>query len=341
MNREISVTIGTANAQRGQKVTGYLKIPHVSSTIDIPVGIINGDRPGPTLALTAGVHACEYAAIVAASHIFRIIQPSQLSGQILLCFMVNPPAFITGTPFVNPLDDVNPNRIFPGKVDGSITYRMVDAVFREVISKATYYIDLHGGDLTELIPPHVIITKTGKDGIDSRSESLGRAYGTRDMMILNPEKSGEDKGQKSVGYTPPKLGMSLFAAAGSGIPSITAEAGRGLGSCYQSEIQVHVDGITNAMRVLNMLDGKSTVRDSQRMFSRGFTTVTVSKSGVFHPTVEPGDDIVKDQIIGEVTDIFGEIIENVRSPVDGTIWIIRLKVSVDLGDSVFSIWLSG
>src|SRR3972149_5419762 len=116
------VSIGDIRADAGEKKTGYLRVQHTASTVDLPVGIIHGTKPGPVLGLTAGVHGCEYAGIEACSRIFRGIEPEKLSGVVRLCFLVNPPAFQHPTPFVNPLDGVNPNRVFPGMPDGTITY---------------------------------------------------------------------------------------------------------------------------------------------------------------------------------------------------------------------------
>jgi predicted deacylase len=111
--------IGSVMAARGEKKTGYLRVQYVTSTVDLPVGIIHGSKPGPVFALTAGVHGCEYAGIEACTRIFREVAPENLSGTIRFCFLVNPPAFQNQTPFVNPLDGVNPNRVFPGMAEGN------------------------------------------------------------------------------------------------------------------------------------------------------------------------------------------------------------------------------
>jgi hypothetical protein len=55
------VTVGTATAARGQKATGTIEVPAgVDAALSIPVAVIHGVKPGPTLALVAGAHGTEY-----------------------------------------------------------------------------------------------------------------------------------------------------------------------------------------------------------------------------------------------------------------------------------------
>jgi len=49
-------TVGTATARAGQKASGYIRVPAgPDAGTDIAVIVVNGAKPGPTLALVAGV----------------------------------------------------------------------------------------------------------------------------------------------------------------------------------------------------------------------------------------------------------------------------------------------
>src|SRR5579872_5916195 len=49
-----TLSVGTATAASGQKVNGYLEVPAGSDPgTNIPVVVINGVKPGPTLALVS------------------------------------------------------------------------------------------------------------------------------------------------------------------------------------------------------------------------------------------------------------------------------------------------
>ena len=61
-----SFNVGSATAARGQKATGVIDVPSGSDAgTNIPVAVIHGAKPGPTLALVSGAHGTEYASIIA------------------------------------------------------------------------------------------------------------------------------------------------------------------------------------------------------------------------------------------------------------------------------------
>jgi hypothetical protein len=61
-----ALTVGTATAVTGQTVTGFIEVSAGSDVgTNIPVAVIRGPKPGPTLALVAGAHGTEYASIIA------------------------------------------------------------------------------------------------------------------------------------------------------------------------------------------------------------------------------------------------------------------------------------
>ena len=47
-------------AEPGQKLSGYAAVPVGPVQVQMPLLILNGVRPGPRLALTAGVHFGEF-----------------------------------------------------------------------------------------------------------------------------------------------------------------------------------------------------------------------------------------------------------------------------------------
>jgi len=82
---------------------------------------------------------------------------------------LNLPAFRTRTPFVCPIDNVNPNRVFPGDPSGSYSEQMTHALINEFVVHSDAYIDLHGGDIPEALVPFVIC-RSGNDEVAEKSE---------------------------------------------------------------------------------------------------------------------------------------------------------------------------
>ena len=79
----------------------------------LPVHVITGAQPGPTLGITAGIHGDEYLPIEAIRRVVEQLDPAQLSGTVLAIPVVNPLAIEAQTRHT-PIDMQNLNRVFPG-----------------------------------------------------------------------------------------------------------------------------------------------------------------------------------------------------------------------------------
>ena len=145
--RSDAFTVGTATARRGQKVYGVLKVPAGSDAgYDIPVVVVHGAQPGPVFAVVSGSHGTEYASIVAVERLVDAVEPAELSGTLILVPLVNVPSFQRIVPHVNPTDDKNMNRFYPGN-----PLRDDDRVEGETIRRRTTCSNRHederpGGD---------------------------------------------------------------------------------------------------------------------------------------------------------------------------------------------------
>src|SRR5216684_8495871 len=144
-----ALTVGTAIAVTGQAVTGFIEVSAGSDVgTNIPVAVIRGPKPGPTLALVAGAHGTEYASIIALEKLIQELDPAEISGTVIVVPLVNIASFEQKVPHLNPVDGKSMNRLYPGKADGTQTERISWAVTK-VLEKSDYLIDFHGGDLDE------------------------------------------------------------------------------------------------------------------------------------------------------------------------------------------------
>lgn len=118
-------TIGDLIAIPGQIVAGKLIIEEGSDAGSfIPVSIICGEKPGPVLTLTAGVHGTEYVPVIALQKMLKEINPAELSGVLVLVHVANVPSYLGRGVYSNPIDFKNLNRVFPGKMDGTFSERL-------------------------------------------------------------------------------------------------------------------------------------------------------------------------------------------------------------------------
>ena len=124
-----------------------------------PLAIIRGSQPGPTIVITAGIHAAEYPGIKAALELSYDLDFSTITGTVIIVAMANAAGFwrrsnsmVPGS-YTSTGTDQNLNRIFPGNAQGSPDERLAAALFA-LIETADYYIDLHSGDSYESLIPH-------------------------------------------------------------------------------------------------------------------------------------------------------------------------------------------
>jgi len=316
--------VGPIHAKKGTKNTGYL---HVGETtimeVKIPVAIFHGVRDGPVLCISGGVHAFEYSSIEAVQRILNMIDPTKLSGTVIVVPVVNTPSFESrgpqggwSTAFQCPIDGINLNRIFPGNPEGTMGYQIAYIFMSQVVSKADYLIDCHGGDLNEELSPYVIAAASGDREKDKQAiEILAASYDT-DLVSISTTKGG-----------------SCVSAAQMGKPSIVAEAG-GFGRIDETAVRWHVEGMVNVMKRLKMIEG--TPNKPRPQGNRKRFNLIVGRGGICY-TPPLGTRVRKGDQVGVVKDMFGNVLETLKSPIDGVISFRRNPISVNTNDRAIGI----
>src|SRR5215472_367105 len=331
--------------ESGSTQRHLIKLPGAALAKDEPRPVISvvGAKPGPVLFVNAGVHGGEYPAVEAVIRLSKAVDPKNVSGTVILMPVLNLPAFRMRTPFVCPIDNVNPNRVFPGDPSGSYSEQMTHALINEFVVHADAYVDLHGGDIPEALVPFVICrSETGlvdskARDVAARSKQMALAFGL--PYVLTVSKPVQ-----------PAKGLSSYAAAAEkGVPAILAEAGE-VGQMQEDAVELLADGVVNVMRHLGMIEAeaesapaksqipgsksqtnskskaKKTARravDTARASAAASTVLTKFEwvytkcTGVWYPKVAPGDFVNEGEQIGTVGDLFGETLERVKSPVNG------------------------
>jgi uncharacterized protein len=205
-----------------------------------PVVSVTGAKAGPVLFVNAGVHGGEYPAIAAAIRLGQALDPQKIAGTVILMPVLNLPAFRSRTPLVCPIDNVNPNRVFPGYPNGTYSEQMTHALITEFVVHADAYVDLHGGDIPEALVPFVIC-RGGNDDVSVKSKKMAMAFGLPYVLTVTKPMQ------------PAKGSSSYAAAAAKGIPAILAEA-RGVGRMQEDAAQLLVDGVRRLMAHLRMIE---------------------------------------------------------------------------------------
>jgi predicted deacylase len=278
--------------------------------------IVRGMQDGPSLCITAGMHACEYPSIDAAIQTYTKTDPAKLAGQLIIVPVVNLPAFWTRTPYLNPYDmmDISATYHLEGT---SISFLIGRLLMDQVFSRADYIIDLHGGDVMEDVVAHAGFTKIGDKEIDEKSEMLARAYGTKHVFE--------------------RLEKGAFEKSSIRKPRTLAEAGRE-GRLEPEFTAVHLKGIANIMKALKMIEGQPEIPADQVVF-HGRYEIFCRTAGLFYPTVKMGDAVRQGDLLGEIRDLEGKTLERIVAPRDSVVLLMMTNPVKHPDDLVFKMWL--
>lgn len=300
-------------AQLGSRTQAHVRIASYPDgmPVELPVAVIAGARPGPTLYLQAGLHGDELTGIDVCRRVIAELDPRQLSGTVVSVPLANPPAHRSRTRgAVNEeRGPIDANRVFPGAAGGLLTERIVHTLFEEFISHADLALDLHSAlDGCNIAPFVYIDPDDDSTGTLERRESAARAFGT-------PYLYYKGRGQK-LGTSDMTRSLRSQADA-KGIASFSAEMGesRRVTGAY---VPIGVRGVHNVLRHLGMEAGEVEAPATQRAF-RTITLVHAREGGQLRWLTDLEAAVTSGQPIAEVVDLFGDVVETLTAPTDGFI----------------------
>jgi predicted deacylase len=316
-------TIGHTTAGPGTIAGGTLVVPahHDQPGTAIPFTIVHGTEPGPVLLLVAGVHAMEYAPIIALQRLRTAIDPKTLRGTVVMVHVANMPMFFGRRIYYSPVDGQNLNRVFPGKAGGTLSERIADVLTREVIAPATHVLDLHGGDGNESLRPFSYWVTTGDPAVAQASRAMALAFGLDHIVVDNARP------------TDPAASMYLSnTAITRGKPAVTTETG-GLGQVEEDAVVLTERGVAGVMRHLGMrADGPAPVANPKWISHDA--VLRAGTSGLFYAAVEPEQVVAKGALLGHITDFHGHTIEDFHAPFDGEVMYVIGTPPITKGEPV-------
>ena len=320
-------TVGEIVTSPGEKRSGYIIVPAGSDSeeVRIPVTVINGSGDGPVLALFAGVHGYEYPPILAMTRLSQQLDPSAVSGKVIIVHVANIPSFLKRTIYYNPYDWENFNRVFPGKIDGTSSERMAYHLTREVIDRCDYLIDNHCGDGNEDLMRYLYCTETGNSELDIKTRGLAVSFNLKVIV----HETGRTKDIENSMYV---SNTALLR----GKPAISTEVGK-LGGSDEEDVLEVMRGNLNIMKHLGMIDGKPDIRFESVWVEEYQIIRSEHEQGLFYPLVSRGDHVQEGELVGYLTDYFGNRLQEVKSPYDGIILYILATPPMSEGEPMVSI----
>ncbi|HVT40114.1 MAG TPA: M14 family metallopeptidase [Gemmatimonadaceae bacterium] len=316
-------SVGAVLANPGSKTSGFIEVPALGDPgTRIPVTVATGARPGPVLALIAGTHGSEPSPILALQRVRDELDVGELAGTVIIVQIANLPSFTHRTIYRGPDDRKNLNRVFPGVPDGTTSERIAHAITTQVIDQCDYLVDMHSGDGNEALRPYSYWNKLGMDdAVDDKAREMALAFGLDHIVI--------DRGR------PRDRNASVFCSNTAhvrGKPAVTTEAG-GLGVPTDETVGLNARGAFRVMRWLGMLPGTQEVPE-EAVWIDPSEVLTSPATGTWYPAVGPDQIVESGDLIGRVTDYFGQPLAEVRSPLSGVVLYVVVSPAMTEGEPV-------
>ena len=294
-----SFCLNHISVEPGNVWTGYLELGQ--GEFRLPAAVLHGTRPGKTMLITAGVHGGEYVGIQAAIELSQKLKIQKVAGTIIIVKVINVPAFERRNGSMGLTDGKNLNREFPGNPKGTEMERLAWAVSHELQPAADYYIDLHSGDDYEQLTSYVYYAGMADEKTVSQSRRLAEQVDVPYMVRSNVASGG-----------------AYNYAASQGIPSILIERG-GMGAWTSEEVRSTRRDVRNILCHLGIYQGKKDYRTYYPLDVTDICYQDASRDGLWYPFKKPGYMIREGEILGEVRDYEGGLLELSVAEYDGVI----------------------
>jgi predicted deacylase len=290
------------------------------SVLRVPINIVAGKGHHPCLVAVAGIHGDEYDGIHALLELWDELEATDLVGRLVMVPSANPPAF-AGSRRCSPLDNLDLNRIFPGKVSGLPSEQTAHFLFESVVKRANFVFSMHGWTAYGSVVPYVefnhIEASTARASFDAAA-----AAGFKIIRISN---------------WPP--GLMTRVANEAGIPGIEAEIGgkgittaenRALYKCYLRRLMAHLGMLrTPADRGVPPPEPPRIVEHFD---------ITSPIGGVVSLETHIDTEVRGGQRLATIKDFHCRVLHEVIAPAPGLVGMARVCGSVQPGELMFRIF---
>ena len=290
--------------------------------IGIPYVVLKGAKPGPCLWINGQVHGNEINGIFAALDFLNELDPSGLSGSVVVTATANPLALDARRKFA-PQDDQDLDQSYPGRADGFTTELLAHALFAEAKAVANTVINMH-----TMSPPFeakvYAVYKVHPNGLVKENDLL------RLIAPFQPSVACRMSVEPGKGELPGNIAGGLdYQMDAIGVPAFMIELGAG-GRATPGDIQQGVAGFRGVARELKMIAGKNETSQLRRVTKRGH--VTFKNGGLFRASREPGETVKAGEVLGELMTVWGDVADRVSLPSDAIVIGIRRDPVVHSGD---------
>lgn len=297
---------------RGQDKQLDLNIARLPTYTDInlPVRVIRSQKPGPVVLLTGGLHGDEINGIEIVRRLLLHNYLQLEKGSVVAIPLMNIYGFIQSVRGVPDGKDIN--RSFPGSKTGSLAKLVAYTIMNEIIPIIDIGIDFHTGGSSRSNFPQVRCDLNIEKNLE-----LAKAFAP--PVILHSNLI--DKSFRKAAYKKQKH-ILVYE---------TGESQR----FDEYGIQEGVNGTLRLMKYLGMKSKAPEPHQSEIYESSSW--IRASFAGLFHQKVKLGQHIQKGELVGVITDPFGNEKKRIKSRTKGRVIGINNYPVVHKGDAILHI----
>ena len=311
--RNHAIEIGGTTVQPGRRASIELPVTALptGSSLSLPLSVVNGLRPGPTVWLSGAIHGDELNGVEIIRLVLRELRPRNLAGAVIAAPVVNVFGFINESRYLPDRRDLN--RSFPGSNRGSLASRLAHLFMREVVDRCDYGIDLHTGSAHRSNLPQVRC-----DTSDPAVLAVAEAFAAPiTVHALNRDGSLRE------------------ACDARGIPILLYEGGEAH-RFDEFAITAGVAGVLRVLASLGMHPGAEPT-GGPTLVVHHTQWVRARRAGLFRLSTELGAMIAKGDELGVIADAHGHARGVVRAAVGGIVIGLTRNPLVSQGDALVHI----
>jgi N2-acetyl-L-2,4-diaminobutanoate deacetylase len=237
---------------------------------------------GPSVLLVGGVHGDEYEGPIILSKLVHRLKLEMVNGRLIIVPALNIAALEEGRRN-SPLDQLNLNRVFPGRPDGTASESLAYFVTRHLLPRVETLVDLHSGGRSLTYLPLAATHLTGIADKDRRAVAALLAFGAPTALLSRDQDT---------------YGLLDYTAEAMGKLCISTELG-GSGVVDPSALLIGDFGVRSLLKHLDVLiDDLPSARPS-RLLEMNENSIARSPSrGVYEPIVTLGTAVCHNETLG-------------------------------------------
>lgn len=300
--------------QPGYEATVNVQIANLSTAVPVslPIRVVHGRDDGPTLFVSAAVHGDEIVGVEIIRRLLRRVTGHRINGTLLLVPVVNIFGFVTHDRYLPDRRDLN--RSFPGNANGSLAAQLANAFRNEVVKRSDFGIDLHSAAVHRTNYPQIRVSADSE-----KAAEMALAF-SPPAIITAPLRDGS---------------LREFARA-DGVEMLLYEAGEAL-RFDEFAIRIGVRGILRVMAQMGMIDRQPEPEEFQPVLSHKTSWLRSPQGGIFVAQPHAGDLVEEGDVIGTVSNPFGDDTVELHAPFSGMIIGEAMLPVVNRGDALFHI----